>query len=65
MCAGQNTVHAGVAPKQILVGLKDPKTWLGSLIVAAPAMSITAFVIFLPTFMTEFGFSKCKPTAQD
>lgn len=53
---GRNVVGARVVPRQILTALKDPKTWLASLVVAAPALGITAFNVFLPTFMKGFGF---------
>ena len=57
---GQNTANAKIVPRQILIGIKDPKSYLGALVIAAPALGITAFAIFLPTFIKEFGFDPCK-----
>jgi hypothetical protein len=45
---------------QIWWGLKDPKTWLGALSIAAPCLNVAAFGSFLPTFIKEFGFSPRK-----
>jgi MFS family permease len=58
--AGQNVANAKIKPNQILIGLKDPKSYLGAMAVAAPALGVTAFNIFLPTFIKEFGFSSRK-----
>ncbi|KAH8698862.1 major facilitator superfamily domain-containing protein [Talaromyces proteolyticus] len=43
---------------QIWWALKDPKTWLDAVVVAAPCLDVAAFGNFLPTFVNQFGFSK-------
>ena len=58
--AGSNTLHSKVNYRQIRVGLIDPKTWLGGLIIGPIAASVTALVVFLPTFVHEFGISARK-----
>lgn len=52
----QNTIDAKIVPRQIIIGLKDFKLWLGALIIAAPALGVTAFSLFLPTFVRALGF---------
>lgn len=42
---------------QILVAIKDPKLYLGSIVIGAQGIGIGAFSVFLPTFINEFGFS--------
>jgi MFS family permease len=50
--------------KQVWAALKDPKAWLGGLSLAAPCLGVTAFSLFLPTFIKEFGFSSRKCSDQ-
>lgn len=54
---GQNSPGLRVRWHQIFIALKDPKLYLGSLMVGAQGVGIGAFAVFLPTFMKEFGFS--------
>lgn len=63
--AANNTPDAKLQPFQIWWALKDYKTWLMAVIVAAPCLDVAAFGVFLPTFVRGFGFSRCesrKPT---
>ena len=39
------------------MAFKDPKVYLGSLLIGAQGVGIGAFSVFLPTFINEFGFS--------
>lgn len=39
------------------MALRDPKLYLGSIMVGAQGVGIGAFSVFLPTFIREFGFS--------
>lgn len=55
----QNQVAGPVKPRQILTAFMDIKTWLGAVMIAGVALANTAFVIFIPTFILEFGFSAC------
>ncbi|KAJ5610281.1 major facilitator superfamily domain-containing protein [Penicillium lagena] len=42
---------------QILLAIKDPKSWLQAMAVAAVCLNVAAFGVFLPTFISLFGFS--------
>lgn len=53
---GQSTAHERFQPHQLLIGIKDPQMWLGSLMVGVAGTGIGAFSVFVPTFITEFGF---------
>jgi hypothetical protein len=53
---GQNTAHARFQPHQLLIGIKDPKLWLGALMIGVAGTGIGAFSVFMPTFIEEFGF---------
>ena len=55
---GQNTAGAKVVPRQIWIAIKDPKTYLGSLMLTAVGTSAAAFSVFLPTFINAFGFDR-------
>ena len=57
MILGQNTKNARARPHQILLAFRDPKLYLGSLMIAAQGIGIGAFSIILPTLINEFGFS--------
>lgn len=46
--------------RQIFAALKDMKTWFGALLMAGVCLANTAFVVFMPTFITEIGYSACK-----
>ncbi|KIX94915.1 uncharacterized protein Z520_09225 [Fonsecaea multimorphosa CBS 102226] len=56
--ASQNTAGAKVVPRQIWIAFKDPKTYLGSLMLSAVGLSAAAFAVFLPTFINAFGFDR-------
>ncbi|KAK5054471.1 hypothetical protein LTR84_001362 [Exophiala bonariae] len=56
--ASQNTAGAKVVPRQIWIAIKDPKTYLGSLMLTAVGLSAAAFSVFLPTFINAFGFDR-------
>lgn len=58
--AARNTPDAKLQSFQIWWALKDYKTWLMAVTVAAPCLDVAAFGVFLPTFVKEFGFSRCK-----
>lgn len=58
--AARNTPNAKLRLFQVWWALKDPKTWLSALTIAAPCLNVAAFGIFLPTFVQAFGFSRCK-----
>ena len=47
-------------PSQILVALKDPKSWVYALIQACIATGVGTVGVFLPTFVKAFGYSACK-----
>ena len=53
-------MDAKIQFRQVLVAFKDPKTWLMSYITASISMALAAFVVFLPTFIREFGFDRRK-----
>ena len=55
--AGQNTTHATFQLHQVWLALRDPKFWLGSLVVGPVGIGIGAFNVFLPTLVKEFGFT--------
>ncbi|KIW19928.1 hypothetical protein PV08_00503 [Exophiala spinifera] len=55
-----NTPDAKPRMFQVVWAMKDPKTWLGALIIAAPCLNVAAFGTFLPTFIQEFGFSRLR-----
>jgi hypothetical protein len=63
--SARNVPDAKPAAFQVWWGLKDPKTWLDALIIAAPCLDVAAFGNFLPTFVEEFGFSRCRSLYQD
>lgn len=42
----------------MIEAFKDPKTWMLAYIVATLGVAMSAFAVFLPTFVNEFGFSK-------
>lgn len=52
----QNTAGAKFRAHQISIGLKDPKMYLGAMMVGAQGIGIGAFSVFLPTFINAFGF---------
>jgi MFS family permease len=56
----RNSPEAKPKTFQAVLALKDVKTWLGALTVAAPCLNVAAFGTFLPTFIREFGFSPCE-----
>jgi hypothetical protein len=56
----RNTPDAKPRMFQVWWALKDIKTWLFALTVAAPCLDVAAFGAFLPTFIKEFGFPACK-----
>lgn len=56
----KNSPDAKPKAFQAVWALKDPQAWLGALVVAAPCLNVAAFGTFLPTFISEFGFSPRK-----
>lgn len=58
--AARNTPDAKPRMFQAWWALKDPKTWLFALALAAASLDVAAFGSFLPTFIRQFGFSPCK-----
>lgn len=57
---GQNVMDARVSWPQVLLALKDVKTWLMAYITASIGLALAAFGVFLPTFIKAFGFSPRK-----
>jgi MFS family permease len=55
---GHNSKNAKPNLHQLVMALKDPKLYLGALMVGAQGIGIGAFSVFLPTFIAEFGFSE-------
>ncbi|KAL6246868.1 hypothetical protein RBB50_006175 [Rhinocladiella similis] len=55
--AARNTPDAKPRMFQAWWALKDPKTWLFALGLAAASLDVAAFGAFLPTFIRQFGFS--------
>ena len=53
----QNSEGATFRSHQIWMAFKDPKVYLGSILIGAQGVGIGAFSVFLPTFIKEFGFS--------
>ena len=60
MFTAYNTIGAKVVPIQILVALKDPKTWAFAIIQGGIAMGVGTVGVFLPSFVNAFGYSTCK-----
>ena len=58
--AARNTPDAKPRLFQVWWALKDMKTWLFALAIAAASLDVAAFGSFLPTFIRQFGFSPCK-----
>ncbi|ETN39953.1 uncharacterized protein HMPREF1541_06180 [Cyphellophora europaea CBS 101466] len=54
----QNTSHAGFQKHQVVMAFKDPKLYLGALLLAPVGIGIGAFNVFLPTFVNQFGFDR-------
>ncbi|QYS92908.1 MFS domain-containing protein [Trichoderma simmonsii] len=54
---GRNVMDARVSWPQVLLALKDVKTWLMAYITASIGLALAAFGVFLPTFIKAFGFS--------
>lgn len=52
-----NTSGEVFRPSQLLIGVKDPKMWLGALTVGCGGIGLGAFGVFLPTLIHSFGFS--------
>ena len=45
---------------EILVAFKDPKSYFTAVIYGALCLGIASITSFLPTFILQFGFDKCK-----
>jgi hypothetical protein len=45
---------------QILIALKDPKSYFTAVIYGALCLGIASITSFLPTFILQFGFDECK-----
>ncbi|OQU98531.1 hypothetical protein CLAIMM_04304 [Cladophialophora immunda] len=56
MRQAQNTEGAKIRWHQVKIAVKDPKFWLGSLLMGSWGITVGAFGVFLPTFIKEFGF---------
>ncbi|KIW93256.1 uncharacterized protein Z519_05861 [Cladophialophora bantiana CBS 173.52] len=55
--AARNTPDAKPRLFQVWWALKDAKTWLLAMAIAAASLDVAAFGAFLPTFIHQFGFS--------
>ncbi|EXJ68747.1 uncharacterized protein A1O5_08541 [Cladophialophora psammophila CBS 110553] len=60
MREGQNTEGSKIRLHQVWIGLKDPKLYLGSLMIGGLGIIVGGFSVFLPTFIKEFGFSSLQ-----
>jgi hypothetical protein len=58
--AAYNTIGAKVELWQIWATLKDPKSWGYALINAGIALGISSIGVFLPTFITAFGYTNTQ-----
>lgn len=56
-CIAYNTLRSKIDFRQILVALKDPKSWALASINAGVALGISSVGSFLPTFIKAYGFS--------
>ncbi|RFU26054.1 hypothetical protein B7463_g10286, partial [Scytalidium lignicola] len=55
-----NTPGFKVHPKQVLVAMKDPKTWMFAIMNGGIGLSVGSVGSFLPTFINEFGYSTLR-----
>lgn len=53
-----NVKGANIKWRQIWIALKDPKTALFSILNAGVALGLASVSAFLPTFISEFGYSQ-------
>ncbi|KAJ5587978.1 major facilitator superfamily domain-containing protein [Penicillium hispanicum] len=53
----RNVPGSSLKVAQIWLAIKDPKSWLQAMAVAAVCLNVAAFGVFLPTFINLFGFS--------
>jgi hypothetical protein len=58
--AANSVTNEKIEFSQILIALKDPKTFFTAIIYGALCLGIASITSFLPTFIREFGFGKCK-----
>ncbi|KAK7964529.1 hypothetical protein LTR80_005530 [Exophiala xenobiotica] len=57
MIESNNDADVKIDFRQIVVALKDMKTLFGALLMGGVCLANTAFVIFMPTFIKEIGYS--------
>ncbi|KEF58592.1 uncharacterized protein A1O9_06518 [Exophiala aquamarina CBS 119918] len=58
--ASHNTAGEVFRASQLLVGIQDPKMWLGALTVGSGGVGLGAFSVFLPTLIHAFGFDPLR-----
>ncbi|KAH8808685.1 major facilitator superfamily domain-containing protein [Xylogone sp. PMI_703] len=58
--ASYNTPGSKLEVKQIWAALKDPKSWAFVWIAAGASLGISSIGLFLPTFISSFGYSPLR-----